>query len=140
MDPTPISAGKRIRERGEFENCYYNFVEALQILVQDAPTQCKMMGNHNVAWELKDDLLRGAQAVNYPSSSRLTAEQKQGILDLASSLEGVPSTDLPAGPDPKDNLAAMNHPSWTPLRHRAAQLLLLLAPATEECKRYLSKR
>jgi len=140
MDPTPISTGKQIRERGEFENCYYNFVEALQVLAQDAPTQCEMMDNHNVAWELKDDLLRGAQLVNYPSSSRLTPEQKRGILDLAAALESVPSGDLPAGLNPNDNLVAMNHPSWKPLRKQATRLLILLKPATEECKRYLSKR
>jgi hypothetical protein len=98
------------------------------------------MGNYNVAWELKDDLLRGAQLVNYPSSARLTPEQKRGILDLATALEGVPSTELPAGPDPMENLAAMSHPSWEPLRKRAIQLLTLLAPATEECHRYLFKR
>lgn len=140
MDPTPISAGKQIRERGEFENSYYYFVRALQVLAQDAPTQCETMGNYNVAWELKDDLLRGAHLLNYASSGRLTLEQKRGILDLVAALEGVPSAELPAGPDPKDNLAAMNHPSWEPLRKQATQLLDLLASATEECNRYLFKR
>lgn len=140
MDPTPISAGKQIRERGEFESCYYHFIEALQVLAQDAPTQCETMGNYNVAWELKDDLLRGTHLLNYPSSARLTSEQSSAIRALAAALEGVPSTNLPAGADPKDNLAAMNHPSWEPLRKRAAQLLVLLGPATEECKRYLFKR
>lgn len=140
MEPTPISAGKLIREREEFENTYYYFVRALQILAQDAPTQCETMGNYNVAWELKDDLSRGAWVVNYQSSARLPAEQKRGILDLMAALEGVPTTELPAGPDPRDNLAAMNHLCWGPLRKQASQLLELLAPATEECNRYLFKR
>jgi hypothetical protein len=139
MEPTPISAGKQIRERDEFENSYYYFVQALQVLAQDALTQCEAMGNYNVAWELKDNLLRGAYLLNYPSSARLIDEQRRGILDLMAGLESVPSTELPAGPNLQDNLAAMNHASWEPLRKQAAQLLKLLAPATEECNRYFKR-
>ena len=140
MEPTPIGAGKQIREREAFENGYYYFIQALEILAQDASAQCENSGNYNVAWELKDDVSAGAYLLNSPSSSRLTAEQKRGILDLISELESVPSTELPAGPNPQDNLAAMNHPSWKPLRKHASQLLKLLAQATEECNRYLFKR
>ena len=110
------------------------------MLAQDAPTQCETMGNYNVAWELKDNVSRGALLFNCPGSARLTAEQKRGILDLIAALEAVPSTKLPAGSDPKDNLAAMNHSSWELLRKQASELLKLLAPATEECRRYLSRK
>jgi hypothetical protein len=140
MEPTPISAGRAIQEREEFENGYYYFVRALEVLAEDAPTQCQRMGNYNVAWELKDDVSGGAYLLNYSSSARLSAEQRRGISDLVAALEGVPSTELPAGPRAQDNLAAMNHPCWEPLRLQAAQLLKLLAPATEECNRYLFKR
>jgi hypothetical protein len=139
MEPTPISRGKLIRERDEFESGYYYFVRALAVLSKDAPAQCETMGNYNVAWELKDDVSRGAYLLNNPSSARLTPEQKRGILDLVAALESVPS-NLPAGPDPEDNLVAMTHPSWEPLRKQAALLLDVLALATEECNRYLFKR
>src|SRR5439155_23640835 len=108
-------------------------------LVQDAATQCERMGNYNVAWELKADVSRGKQLLSYSSSSRLNAEQKQGIQDLVSALESVPTTELPAGGKTEDNLAAMNHPSWKPLRTQAAHLVALLAPATEECWRYFQR-
>lgn len=36
----------------EFANSYYYFVEALKVLAADADSQCDVMGNYNVAWEV----------------------------------------------------------------------------------------
>ena len=126
-----------ISEKQAFENSYNYFIQALEVLAESAPVQCEMMGNYNVAWEVKDDASAGAYLFNCPSGRRLSEEQKHGILDLVEALERVPSTELPSGAAPEDNLAAMNHPSWEPLRKQATALLGLLAPATEECKRFL---
>ena len=124
-------------DREWFENSYFYFREAVETLVQSPSEQCDRMGNYNVAWELKDDVSRGAELLQYVSSASLSAQQRHAISDLISELESVPTNFLPGGGRREDNLAAMSHPTWEPLRLKAAALLEVLASATERNRRYL---
>ena len=124
-------------EREAFENGFLHFAHALEVLSLPAAEQCERMGNFNVAWEIKDDVAAAAYLLRSPHVGRLSAAQREATLELLAALKDVPVKQLPGGSDPKHNRAAMNHPSWEPLRERAVKLLALLAPAIEECKRYL---
>ena len=126
-----------LSEREAFENGYYYFVTAVEILSLPASAQCERMGNYNTAWELKDDVGAGSHLLRSPSSSRLSEAQRAAIVALLAAVAEVPANELPAGDSREANLAAMQHPAWMPLRPKAAALLELLAPATQECKRYL---
>lgn len=123
-------------EREEFENAYYYFVKAIQVLSLPAEAQCQRMGDYNVAWELARDVLAGEQLLGLPSS-RLTQEQRNAVSTLLVSLKAIPVNELPAGAGRRDNLIAMGHESWEPLRHIADEVSRLLEPATEECRRFL---
>jgi len=111
----------------DFDSAYREFAEALAVLAASPEEQCEAMGNFNVAWELKDDVQAGKYLVD---SGRLNAEQVAWILTLACALDAVPTTTLPAGPGRAENLAAMQHPSWIPLRVLASQAREALSAAT----------
>jgi hypothetical protein len=84
-------------------------------------------GHFNVAWELKDDVQAGKYLVD---SDRLNAERVAWILTLACALDAVSTTTLLAGAGRPENLAAMRHPSWIPLRALASQARQALSAAT----------
>jgi hypothetical protein len=111
----------------DFDSAYRVFAEALAMLASDPEEQCEAMGNFNIAWELKDDVQAGKYLVD---SDRLNAEQVAWILALACALDAVPATTLPAGSGRAENLAAMRHPSWIPLRVLASQAREALSSAT----------
>lgn len=136
---TPPEPGQ-LSERDAFENGYHYFIEALEILSLPAPAQCERMGSYNTAWELRDDIVAGSYLLQSASSSRLSEAQRAAILALLAAVAGVPVHELPTGGSNDANLAAMQHPAWIPLRAMAADLLELLAPATQECERYLMVR
>lgn len=111
----------------DFDSAYRVFAEALAMLASSPEEQCEAMGNFNVAWELKDDVQAGKYLVD---SDRLNAEQVAWILTLACALDAVPATTLPAGAGRAENLAAMRHPSWIPLRALASQASEALSSVT----------
>jgi hypothetical protein len=119
-------------EQEQFEHAYYYFMLALQALAMDAKSQCEV-GNYNTAWELKFDVSAGTYIFNLPE--RLSQNQKDGILRLIAQLETIPEEILRATEFNEDeNLAAMNHPCWEPLRAQATALVALLEPATKKNK------
>lgn len=126
-----------LSEREAFENGYYYFIQAVEVLALSAEAQCQRMGDYNVAWELKHDVAAAEHLLRSPSSDRLIQEQRNAVSSLLASLKAVPVNELPAGAGRRDNLVAMSHESWEPLRGRAIELLRLLEPATAECKRFL---
>jgi hypothetical protein len=111
----------------DFESAYRVFAEALAMLASSPEEQCEAMGNFNVAWELKDDVQAGKYLVD---GGRLNPEQAAWILTLACALEAVPTATLPAGSSRADHLAAMQHPSWIPIRVLASQAREALSSAT----------
>jgi len=50
-----------------FHNCFFYFMEAVDVLALDAAGQCEVMGNFNVAWEIQHDVLDdGVSLINWP--------------------------------------------------------------------------
>jgi hypothetical protein len=124
-----------LSEREAFENGFYYFVQALEVLALPASEQCERLDDFNVAWELKNDVGAAEFLLRSPSSSRLSQAQRAAVESLLVMLTGVPVAQLRGGREA--NLEAMRHESWEPLRPAAAELLHTLAPAIAECKRSL---
>jgi len=114
-----------ISEEEGFSLAYRVFWDAVNMLAQNAVTQCNMMGNYNVAWELKSDISAGSYLTKSNSSS-LSQEQKSGIDNLIEALASVPDSVLISAKSASANLSAMNHLCWEPLRAQASELLELL--------------
>jgi hypothetical protein len=129
-----------LSEEEAFANSYFYFVDALTTLAADADAQCERMTNFNVAWEIKDDLSRGASLLRLPGAQDLTSEERRGIADLLTALNDIPEFLLVAATTKAANLKAMNHSSWTPLRQRASELLSLLAATTRRNEAFLAGR
>lgn len=96
-----------------FHNGFYYFLRAAETLSLDADSQCKEMGDSNVAWELKDDVMAGRYLLG---AGFLPRAQEQSIEALLQALKPVPVNDMPTGDGRAPNLAAMSHPAWGPLR------------------------
>jgi hypothetical protein len=104
-------------------------------MLAEAPeNQCQLMGDYNVAWEIKEDVLAGRYLVN---RGYLSASQEAWVIALAAALETVNTLVLPAGPGREANLLAMQDPKWDPLRFLAAEVARQLAPFTEANAKYL---
>jgi hypothetical protein len=128
-----------ISEEEAFANAFFYFIKALRILAADADTQCKRMGNYNVAWELKDDVSAGAYLLSLPGGT-LTQEEKDGIAAMVAALNGLPASLLVAATTEATNKKAMEDPSWAPLRARASELLKVLAVTTARNEAFLAGR
>lgn len=131
-----------ISDSDYFENTFFYFVKALQVLALDADMQCQRMGNYNVAWELQQDVAQGGLDSARSPSSHLTARQADEAIRLARALEELPGEAIsPKGfltTNHEGSIAAMNHLSWVPLRRQATELLKLLEPAIERNALYFA--
>jgi hypothetical protein len=131
-----------ISDSDYFENAFFYFVKALQLLALDADLQCQQMGNYNVAWELQQDVAQGGWDSARSPSSHLTPGQADEVIRLARMLEELPDEAIsPKGlltTNYEGSIAAMNHLSWVPLRRQAAELLKLLEPAIERNALYFA--
>jgi hypothetical protein len=120
-----------LSEEELFQNGYHHFHRNLTILEKDCVTQCNMVGNFNVAWELQDELLRDAFVVlNYPWNG-LNSELKGLVEKLMADLEAIPKSVMSGDRTVEGSQRDMSHPCWTPLREQAANLLKALEPATK---------
>ena len=61
------------QDEDEFHNSFRLYLSSLEILAKAPEVQCELMGNHNVAWELKDEVCAGRLLVG---RGHLTAEQE----------------------------------------------------------------
>jgi hypothetical protein len=114
-----------LQEEEAFHNSFCYYLSSLEILAASATEQCDLMGNYNVAWELKDDASAGKYLMG---RGFLNPEQEAWVQALSEALNSVDTQVLPAGPSKEANLAAMNHPSWEPLRYLAKEVIRQLAP------------
>jgi hypothetical protein len=130
---------KEISDEEGFAHAFFYFIKALKILAADADTQCKRMGNHNVAWELKDDVSAGAYLLSLPGGA-LTQEEKDRIAALVAASNDLPPSLLVAATTEAANKKAMNDPSWAPLRASASELLKVLAVAAVQNEAFLAGR
>ena len=115
----------RISDKEEFELAYRAFVKALKVIAEDPATQCKMMGNYNVAWELKDDATSGTYLLDLPGG-KLSNEQKDGIRELLAEMNKIPNSVFASATSVSANKQAMNHRRWIPVREHASKLLRIL--------------
>jgi hypothetical protein len=114
-----------LQEEEAFHNSFHYYLSSLEMLAASAEEQCDLMGNYNVAWELKDDASAGKYLVGH---GYLTSEQEAWVQALSEALNSVNTQALPSGPGKEANLVAMNHPSWEPLRYLAKEVIRQLAP------------
>jgi len=102
------------------------FVQALEVLAEDASEQCRLMGNFNVAWELKHDVLAGESLLNDPLS-RANSDQRHSLEELFRELRELPGDAVNQPNTVAGNLKAMSHPSWASARSRAKAALEMLS-------------
>jgi hypothetical protein len=125
-----------ISEEEFFQNMYHHFHRNLDILEKDCATQCDLVGNFNVAWELQDELLKDAFTVlNYPAGG-LNGEQRGLITKLMAGLEAIPKSVMSGDRTAEGNRRDMSHPCWVPLREQASKLLKALEPVTNRNAEY----
>ncbi len=117
-----------------FHTGYRVFVQAVEILSTSPAEQCELMGDYNVAWELKEDVQAGKYFVGL---GYLTQVHEAWIYALVGALEGVPMQVFPSGAGREINLLAMQHPTWIPLRVIASHVLKALDPFTLKNAKYL---
>lgn len=112
MDKEPASLEE------SFHNCFFYFVQAVDVLSLSAPEQCEAMGNFNVAQEIQQDVHdNGVALINWPVAY-LSLNERNAITKLLSLLMELPEAALSRG----DHKKAMSHPGWTNLRIAAREL------------------
>ena len=122
-------------EEGEaYANALYYFYSALEVLSEDAEKQCEIMGNFNVAWELRDDATRDASAVLNLAGEQLSDEQRAGIQRLLADVAAVPDSVVNVPNVKEEHLRAMNNPVWDQVRLDAKELISLLGPELKRVK------
>jgi hypothetical protein len=129
-----VDRQSEIADEEEFHSSFRLFFEALQMLSSSAEEQCSLMGNYNVAWELKDDVAAGRFLLN---RGYLSEQQESWVRALAFALSAVDAQILPAGPGIESNLAAMRSAAWEPLRFLAQEVTRQLTPFANENATYL---
>lgn len=109
-------------------NAYFYFIEAVATLAAEPATQCERMGDYNVAWEIKDDVLAGRYLAQW---DLLRPQQRDAILSLAKALDCLPADALDGGRGREVNLRAMRNVAWLPLRTQATEALAILDTLTK---------
>ncbi len=117
-------------------NAYFYFIEAVATLAAEPTTQCERMGDHNVAWEIKDDVLAGRYLVEW---DLLIPQQREAILSLAKALDCLPADALDGGQGREVNLRAMRNVAWQPLRIQATKTLAILDTLTKANGDYFAR-
>jgi hypothetical protein len=120
-----------------YHNSYYYFIRAVKILSESPEKQCELVGNYNVAWELKDEVTSGLYLIESPAST-LSSSQKLAIQQLIDELNKIPANVLREVTSHENNLKAMQSPVWEPLRKQAAILQRTLESATKNNEQYFS--
>ena len=114
-------------------NAYRVFLFTLEALASPPEDQCKLMGDFNTAWELRDDALGGHYLIG---SGLFTEQQETAVLKFLLAIDPVPVNDMPSGAGRSVNLAAMQHPAWEPIRGMARHLVTMLEPVTQASLAY----
>jgi hypothetical protein len=113
-----------------YENCYFQFIEAVRVLAASPEEACEMLRGYNVAFETKYDVDAGPYLFNY-AECPLSSQSRAAIAELVEALKSIPE-DLQAFTDvPAISLDRMRNPLWIPLRKKANDLLELLKPMTD---------
>ncbi|WP_425258471.1 hypothetical protein ACPOLB_23495 [Rubrivivax sp. RP6-9] len=129
------TAAELSEDEDEFHSSLRIYLNALEMLASSPEEQCRLMGDYNVAWELKEDVQSGKYLVG---RGYLEESEEQWIKALCGALEGVNAQVLPSGAGREVNLQAMSLPVWQPARFLAAEVLRQLSRAAKENTRFLS--
>jgi len=122
--PNPADS---LTDQERYETARHYFIKALRLMAADASTQCELMGNFNVAWELQHDIVDFGTAL-MSFAGKLTEEQEQEIRAFITRANDIPPSVLAAASSAEANLKAMNNPCWFPLREGASRLLATIGP------------
>ncbi len=120
------SAADLAQDEEEFHSSFRIYLNAIELLAASPEEQSRMMGNYNVAWELREDVQNGQYLLG---RGYLDETEEQWIAALAAALEPLKSLVLPSGPRVSANIQAMSHPAWEPRRFLAAEVLRRLSRA-----------
>jgi len=100
--------------------------------------QCETWGNYNVAWELVTDLKNEGYIISTFECSYLTEQQKHEVTNFINSLSNIPEALLIQATTATENLKAMSHSIWEPIRKDAAKLITILQSAAVRNKEYFA--
>jgi hypothetical protein len=124
------------KSQEDFENSLFYFIDAVKVLSQDAENQCREMGNFNVPWEIRHDVVEGGSVLLHSTASYLIPMHNEKLSELISSLNALPEEAIaPTHLSMTSHigcLIGMNHPAWIPLRQEAKQLLQIFDPAIQK--------
>ena len=118
-----------------FEQSYSNFFNALELMAEDAETQCKIMDYYNVACELKDDIAIGIYLLKI-APGKLSDIQIKAIKNFLAEVETLPEYLFNGTTIDVDSLSNMRQPCWTHIREQAVKLIQILKPATIKNKAF----
>ena len=122
------------QDEDEFHNSFRLYLSSLEMLAATAEVQCELMGNYNVAWELKDEVSAGKFLVG---RGYLSGEQEAWVQALSHALDALNTQVRPAGASKESYLSVMSHPGWEPMRYLAKEVIRQLAPLEPINAKYL---
>src|ERR1700733_913575 len=119
-----------------FHNVFSQFIATLRFLAMEPEAVCEAQGNYNVAFELQQEALSGRYLVD---RGRLDRAEEIAVNAFGSSVSDLPKSALVFAEGHEPNVRNMRHDGWTPIRARAASLLVLLAPTIGENNAYFER-
>jgi hypothetical protein len=124
----------QLTDAAEFHSSLRIYLNAVEMLAASPNEQCELMGDYNVAWELKEDVQAGRYLLG---RGYLEAEEEAWVSALACALDSINTQVLPAGAGREVNLVAMSNPCWVPVRSLAAECSQRLSAAETTNAKYL---
>jgi hypothetical protein len=112
-------------------------LRALETLSEEAERQCEVMGHFNVAWELRDDAVDGANAILTLPGGGLSPEQREAVAGLAAGLRALPGKVVEVDNVKEEHLRALSSSAWTSIRLEARSLKKMLEAETQRANSIL---
>lgn len=112
-------------EKERFQSLARVFLNTVEVLSESAESQCEIMDYHCVAFELIDDANLGRDVIE-SEFCVFTESQKKSVRDFLAALNKIPSELKTYTVDRGENIEAMSHDAWIPIRERATKLLIEL--------------
>lgn len=120
-----------------FHLAYVSFINELVALSQSPEIACEMEDHYNVAYEFwyllpNDTLLENSQQL-------LTGTEVGALKKLFSDIKALPDEAYTWTDIAEESIKNMQHPAWEPIRMKAKELLLSLAPITKLNNEYFNQ-
>lgn len=122
-------------KREQFEQAYFSFAKALRVASENADKQCEIMGFHNVAWEIRDDVNSGLYMLNV-SDGFLSDALQHSIREFVAAVNNLPDYIFCEAISKKQNLETMRDPCWEAIRTQAHCLIKALQGVDENNQHY----